>query len=78
MTGYDAAYWERFALQRRAYYVVREALRKGHLERGSCEVGGGCSGRVEGHHEDYSHPLDVTWLCRSHHLDRHAELKAAA
>ena len=26
---------------------------------------------VQGHHENYSKPLDVLWLCRSHHADLH-------
>lgn len=31
--------------------------------------------RLHGHHEDYSKPLDVMWLCTPCHWDRHAELK---
>ena len=29
----------------------------------------------DGHHEDYSKQLDVTWLCRSCHKRLHADLK---
>lgn len=26
---------------------------------------------IEAHHEDYTKPLEVIWLCREHHLDHH-------
>jgi len=51
--------------------AVGNAIRDGRLNRGPCEV---CGSResVEGHHEDYSKPLDVRWLCREHHKALHA------
>ncbi len=30
---------------------------------------------VQAHHEDYTLPLQVSFLCRSHHRQRHVELK---
>ena len=57
-----------------AHAAVRQALRDGTLKRGRCAV---CkSFRVEGHHPDYSKPLYVIWLCRLHHRQRHAEIRA--
>jgi hypothetical protein len=47
--------------------VARAAVRG--LERQPCEVCG--EPKTHAHHEDYSQPLMVRWLCRPHHEERH-------
>lgn len=54
-----------------AYHV-----RVGNVERLPCEVCG--DPKSEGHHEDYSRPLDVRWLCRRHHAEVHRMEEAHA
>lgn len=49
------------------HYIVAEAIKHGELVRGLCEVCG--STNVDAHHDDYSKPLDVRWLCRRHHRE---------
>lgn len=45
-------------------------IKRGKLQRGLCE---GCGAeKVEMHHDDYSKPLVVRWLCRSCHLYEHS------
>lgn len=46
-------------------------LRRGKIQREPC-VDCGCD-EAEMHHEDYSKPLEVVWLCRDCHLDRHRQ-----
>lgn len=53
----------------RAYANVY--LSRGKIQREGCLR---CGGEAEMHHEDYSKPLEVTWLCREHHLERHDEM----
>jgi hypothetical protein len=45
-------------------------LRRGKIERKPCQK---CGEKAEMHHEDYSKPLEVTWLCRECHLNLHAK-----
>lgn len=63
---------ERYAARR----AVVDALESGRMVKGPCERCG-TDTRIEGHHDDYSKPLSVRWLCRAHHLEVHAELRAA-
>ena len=51
--------------------LVHRAVKSGDLERQPCLICG-YSEFVEAHHEDYTSPLDVVWLCRFHHRGRHA------
>ena len=56
-----------------AHDAVESAIAKGALVRQPCEVCG--AERVDAHHDDYSKPLDVRWLCRGHHLKHHRSSK---
>lgn len=62
-------------LKSNADKVTAKAIRTGHLQRQPCEVCG-TDESVEAHHDDYAKPLDVQWLCRHHHVRKHAESRA--
>lgn len=49
---------------------LNNAIEHGTIRRGLC-VCCGRSENVDGHHEDYSKPLDVIWMCRSCHMKHH-------
>lgn len=57
----------------RAYANVY--LKRGKLVKQPCEVCGSPESQM--HHDDYSKPLEVRWLCRRHHLYLHEDAKAA-
>ena len=62
--------------KRRAHVAVTNALRRGKLVKQPCEICG--DAKVDAHHDDYSKPLDVRWLCRRHHVDHHFPAAAAS
>lgn len=55
----------------KAANAVNNAVRDGRLTRGPCEVCGDT--KVQGHHDDYSKPLAVRWLCVTHHSLHHKQ-----
>lgn len=69
-----AAYRASHPDRRAAHQAVQTAVRNGTLIAQPCSVCG--SAKAHGHHDDYSKPLDVEWLCHRHHMERHAMLKA--
>ncbi len=54
--------------------VVRREIGAGRMVRGPCEV---CSEfPTDAHHDDYDKPLEVRWLCRTHHNAHHRRQRA--
>ncbi len=62
---------ERNPEKRKAHDAVAYAVRSGKLVRQPCEVCG-ATGRIHAHHDDYTKPLEVRWLCRNHHAEKHS------
>jgi hypothetical protein len=50
--------------------ITWKAINEGLLKRQPCEVCG-TEQDVQSHHDDYSKPLEVRWLCRKHHREHH-------
>jgi len=67
-------YAERYPEKVAANHAVNNAIRDRRLVRETCQV---CGAEAQAHHEDYSKPLDVLWLCPEHHAELHAEIRAA-
>ena len=64
---------DKYPEKTKANRKLRSAIRSGKITKpGTCSMSDEhCSGRIHGHHEDYSKPLDVTWLCSYHHARLH-------
>lgn len=60
---------ERNPLKRKAHAIVGNAIRDGRLLREPCEVCG--TKDAQAHHDDYGKPLEVRWLCTTHHAEWH-------
>jgi len=59
--------------KRAAHIIAGNAIRNGRLVRQPCDQCGS-SENIHAHHEDYTKPMEVTWLCRQHHGTRHREI----
>lgn len=56
----------------KAHIIVRTAIRSGRLiNPGTCSKCGRSDQPVEGHHYDYTKPLELTWTCHRCHKKIH-------
>lgn len=62
-------------LRRVAHTAVGNAIRDGKLLRSPCEICGSHD-HVHAHHDDYTKPLNVRWLCRACHVEWHRHNRA--
>lgn len=50
-------------------------IRRGLIVRQPCEV---CQGqKAQAHHDDYSKPFNIRWLCQTRHTAVHLEMRLA-
>ena len=55
--------------------MTANAIRSGKLKRLPCEKCG--NPKSQAHHDDYSKPLEVRWLCFVHHREVHGQVVTA-
>lgn len=61
----------KFKVRRRARYAASAGIL---IKPDVCEICNENDHQVEGHHSDYSKPLDVIWVCRPCHMRLHRDL----
>jgi hypothetical protein len=60
------------------YKVYNKAINNGELVRSKkCQICSSKKGKMDGHHHDYSKPLDVIWVCKECHMLIHAKINRA-
>lgn len=69
MTDYNKKWRQRNPEKVRAHWVVSNAIRYGKLIRLPCQECG--NKKSHAHHNDYSQPLLIEWLCHKCHWKRH-------
>lgn len=63
---YQARHRQTHPKRYKARNAVNNAIRDGRLERQPCEV---CGKKAQAHHDDYSQPFQIRWLCFKHHRE---------
>lgn len=69
ITAHALAWRKRNKNKANAHSRVRRAILRGDLQKLPCEICG--HDQVQAHHDDYSKPLNVRWLCTKHHGEHH-------
>ena len=57
-----------------AHWKIEQLVRTGKLKKQPCEICGATE-RIHAHHDDYSKPYEIRWLCTVCHRKLHAKLQ---
>ena len=73
-TEAEIAAYRREKLKKEAYRQMKRALASGEIMKpDACEVCGDSDRVLHGHHEDYTKPLQLIWVCRVCHSQIHKD-----
>ena len=64
-------YIEKHPIKRAVHILTGNAIRDGRLIKKPCESCG-INENIHAHHDDYCHPMLVTWLCAKCHAEWHS------
>lgn len=64
-------YQERYPMKRAAHTIVSNAIRDDKLKKPGAYESCGSNHKIEAHHDNYTKPLDVRWLCEECHKEWH-------
>jgi hypothetical protein len=60
--------------KRACHVILNHAVRDGRaFKSNECQKCGATNCRIEGHHSDYTKPLDVIWVCKPCHVEIHRQ-----
>lgn len=65
---------ERYKARALAAKAVRYGTLIKPLDCEKSKISSACFGRLHAHHDDYTKPLEVRWLCHRHHREQHYPL----
>lgn len=72
LSGQTKRKWIRVKQKVYCRNLVNGYIALGKITKGACSVCG-THEEIEAHHEDYSKPFDIMWLCRKHHNEIHGK-----
>jgi len=68
-------YYKNYPLKYASKVITRKAIRNGELIKSLNCSKCGSDEKIEGHHDDYTKPLEVRWLCEKCHKEWHRHNK---
>jgi hypothetical protein len=75
-TGLHYKNWKlKYPEKNKAHKLVYSGVRNGTIKKEPCIICGEL--KSESHHEDYSKPLEIMWLCKKHHYEHHVNIRKA-